>query len=63
MHAHGVAFEQALATVTRSPAAVWGLARKGELRVGADADLVLLDPDTLALRATVAGGHWHPAAG
>lgn len=63
VHAHGVAFEQALATVTRSPAAVWGLPRKGELRVGADADLVLLDPDTLALRATVAGGHWHPAAG
>lgn len=59
--AHGVAFEQALATVTRTPAAVWGLPRKGELRVGADADVLLLDPDTLALRATVAAGQWHPA--
>lgn len=53
---HGVALEHALACATATPARIWGLPRKGRLAVNADADVLLLDRDTLALRATVAGG-------
>lgn len=56
---HGVDFSTALASVTASPAAIWGLPDKGRLRVGADADLLLLEPDSLAIAATVARGHVH----
>jgi len=53
---HRVALEHALATVTTTPARVWGLPHKGALAVGRDADVLLLDRDTLALRATIASG-------
>jgi beta-aspartyl-dipeptidase (metallo-type) len=53
---HGLALATALAAATSSPAAVWGLARKGGIAPGMDADLILLDRDTLALRWTMAGG-------
>ena len=56
---HGVTLTMALATVTRTPAVIWGLPQKGHVAVGADADLLLLDRDTLTLRATVAGGRVH----
>ena len=56
---HGVDFEAALTTVTRTPATVWGLGRKGEVRVDADADLLLLEPDSLAVRSTFARGRVH----
>lgn len=55
---HGVTLADALAAATSSPAAIWGLARKGRVVPGADADLLLLDRDTLALRGTMAGGRW-----
>ena len=53
---HGVPLEIALAAATCSPAGIWGLPRKGQLAAGADADLLLLDRDTLALHWTIAGG-------
>jgi beta-aspartyl-dipeptidase (metallo-type) len=54
--AHGVSMRDALTALTRAPADVWGLPRKGRIEVGADADLLLLEPDTLRLTHTVAGG-------
>lgn len=57
---HGVALEAALRTVTSTPARIWGLPRKGRLEVGADADVVLLDPDALTVRAAIARGRWLP---
>jgi beta-aspartyl-dipeptidase (metallo-type) len=56
---HAVALPLALATVTANPARFWGLGRKGRVEVGADADLLLLHGDTLALATTVAGGRVH----
>jgi len=57
---HGQDISPVLETVTRTPARIWGLATKGELRIGADADILLLDPDTLAVRDTFARGRRHP---
>lgn len=59
VHDHGLAIGDALEAATRAPADVWGLPRKGRLAVGADADVLLLDRDTLRLRATIAGGRVH----
>lgn len=56
---HHVALSQALVTVTDAPARIWGLTRKGKLDVGFDADVLLLDRDTLRVRATIAGGRLH----
>ncbi|MGL6291152.1 MAG: beta-aspartyl-peptidase [Silanimonas sp.] len=53
---HRLPLATALAAATSSPAAIWGLARKGGIAPGMDADLILLDRDTLALRWTMAGG-------
>ncbi|MDZ4814434.1 MAG: beta-aspartyl-peptidase [Pseudomonadota bacterium] len=53
---HGVPFESALRAITASPAGIWGLKRKGVLSAGADADVVLLDPDTLMPLTTIARG-------
>lgn len=55
---HGLPLSQVLQTVTSTPADVWGL-RKGRIAVGMDADLVLLDPRTLHVQATVARGQVH----
>ncbi|MCE3001133.1 MAG: beta-aspartyl-peptidase [Xanthomonadaceae bacterium] len=53
---HGVSLSDALAAASTSPAAIWGLRRKGRIAAGLDADLVLLDRNSLALRWTMAGG-------
>lgn len=53
---HGLALEQALPAFTATPAAIWGLSAKGRLGVGADADVLLLDPGSLAIEAVFAGG-------
>lgn len=53
---HGLPLAAVLPAVTSTPADIWGLARKGRLQVGADADLLLLAPGTLALEAVVACG-------
>ncbi|MDP6850153.1 MAG: dihydroorotase family protein [Planctomycetota bacterium] len=42
----GLSLERALAAVTLDPAEEFGLKQKGRLAVGADADLVVCDPET-----------------
>lgn len=49
-------FALALEAATSTPAKVWGLAQKGGVAAGMDADLLLVDPDGLRLCGTVAGG-------
>lgn len=61
VHEHALPLADALAAATRAPAEVWGLPHKGRLAVGADADLLLLERDSLRLRATIAGGRVHHA--
>lgn len=55
----GLPLTDVLTTVTRTPAGIWGLRNKGEIRVNADADMVLLDPGSLRVRMTIAHGHVH----
>ncbi|NIB41069.1 beta-aspartyl-peptidase [Pseudomaricurvus alkylphenolicus] len=55
---HQVSFSTALATVTRNPAKVTGLHRKGEIAVGKDADFNLLEPDSLTIDSVMCRGRW-----
>jgi beta-aspartyl-dipeptidase (metallo-type) len=49
--------EEALLPLTRTPARLYGLdERKGELKVGFDADLLVLDRDTMDIKGVVARG-------
>ncbi|MGE6293756.1 beta-aspartyl-peptidase [Aeromonas media] len=54
----GVSFEVALGVVTANPARALGLAGKGAIGVGLDADLLLIDPNTLAIQRVMSGGQW-----
>ncbi|GGF19470.1 isoaspartyl dipeptidase [Halobacillus andaensis] len=51
-----VPLEQALQVITSNPAHVLGLTDKGVVGEGKDADLALLDPDTLAIDTVIANG-------
>ena len=62
VNACGVPLEVALQAATSTPAAVWGLPSKGRLVPGADADVLLLDRESLALRMTIARGRVHRVA-
>jgi N-acyl-D-amino-acid deacylase len=42
-----ISFEEAIRRMTSMPAALYGLTGKGMIRVGYDADLCLMDPDTI----------------
>ncbi len=55
IHCTGCAVEDALATVTTTPAALLNQTRKGRLAPGADADLVLLDGELRVLKTWVGG--------
>lgn len=59
----GLPLTTALTAATRSPARVVGAATKGELRAGADADLVVLGPDLAAAATMVEGRVVHDADG
>ena len=53
----GMPLEKALCPLTTTPARVYGLAGvKGELKVGADADILVLDPGKMAVRDVLAKG-------
>lgn len=54
----GVALTAALKAVTANPARILKQPRKGRLGEGQDADLLLLDKSTLALRRVMARGAW-----
>lgn len=51
-----ISFEEAVRKMTSMPAAVYGLRGKGLIREGMDADLCLLDPDTITDAADFK--HW-----
>jgi len=53
----GMPLEKALGPLTTTPARVYGLAGvKGELKAGADADILVLDPAAMAVRDVLARG-------
>lgn len=54
----GLALETVLPVVTANPARALGLASKGRLEVGLDADLLLIEPGTLAIRRVMSAGQW-----
>jgi beta-aspartyl-dipeptidase (metallo-type) len=58
IRSHRDAVPLVLAALTSNPAAALGLHQKGQLRVGADADLLLLDPATGALSDVMCQGRW-----
>jgi beta-aspartyl-dipeptidase (metallo-type) len=53
---HRVPLEQMLALSTRNPARVLKLERKGELSVGKDADVLVLEQGSLDIREVIARG-------
>ena len=55
VHDVAVPLHEAVAMVTQNPARALGLEAKGRLRVGADADLVILSPDLEILRVFTGG--------
>jgi len=61
VHDVAVPIHEAVAMVTQNPARALGLEAKGRLRVGADADLVILSPDLEILRTFAAGEQIWPA--
>ena len=52
----GIPLEIAIKGITSNPASILKLSSKGQLRTGFDADICLLDEDTLALHTVIAKG-------
>jgi beta-aspartyl-dipeptidase (metallo-type) len=53
-----VPLDTALRAVTSNPARILKLTKKGQLCVGSDADLLLLNAQTLAINSVMAMGQW-----
>ncbi len=53
-----VPIEKALTAVTRNPASILGLKRKGNISQGRDADILLLNPEDLSIESVMAKGSW-----
>ena len=57
VHQKGMGLEKALSPLTTTPARIYGLKGvKGELTAGADADILVLDPDKMIIRDVMAKG-------
>lgn len=54
----GLTLEEALPVITENPARIYGLQGKGHVEEGFDADLVLVEPDTLAIHSVIAKGRF-----
>jgi beta-aspartyl-dipeptidase (metallo-type) len=50
--------ESVIAALTANPAASLGLGSRGRIEAGADADLLLIEPDSGELHAVMCGGRW-----
>jgi N-acyl-D-amino-acid deacylase len=55
-----LSIEEAVRKMTSFPAQKFGLWKKGIVREGMDADLVIFDPDTIAERSTFQDPHQYP---
>lgn len=55
---YAVAIDQAVSVVTRSPARMLQLHQKGRIAADADADILLLDADSLRIQHVFAKGRW-----
>lgn len=53
-----ISLTTALSCITKNPAKITGLKGKGEVRVGGDADLLLLEPESLAIDSVMSRGQW-----
>jgi beta-aspartyl-dipeptidase (metallo-type) len=53
-----VPLDVALQVITLNPARILKLRRKGHVAAGADADVVLLNPDALDIIGVIAKGEW-----
>ncbi|KYN90151.1 isoaspartyl dipeptidase [Vibrio cidicii] len=53
---YAVPFDIALSCITQNPASALGLSSKGSIQEGADADLVVLSPDTLDIKTVWSKG-------
>ncbi|MFZ3048206.1 MAG: beta-aspartyl-peptidase [Desulfatirhabdiaceae bacterium] len=57
VHQKGMGLEKALGPLTTTPARLYGLSGvKGELKAGADADILVLDPEKMVIRDVLARG-------
>ncbi len=59
----GIPLETALRVVTQNPAEIFKLTHKGRIQAGADADIVLLNPEDLSISAVMAMGRTMVADG
>lgn len=55
---YNIQLSVALACITENPAKITGLAKKGKIKTSCDADLCLLNADTLAIESVMAKGKW-----
>lgn len=53
-----VSLSDALRVITQSPADILSLSGKGQIAVGFDADINVLNAQSLALEQVISGGHW-----
>jgi N-acyl-D-amino-acid deacylase len=60
-HERLLSIEEAVRKMTSFPAQKFGLWKKGVVRQGMDADLVIFNPDTIAERSTFQDPHQYPA--